>query len=68
MGSTRVLVHAGHVHVSAFESRLDIHDQLLHGLDMDLSEPMDKDARLWVLSNLQLLVRIQRGRRCISER
>ena len=67
MGSTRVLVHASHVHVSAFEPRLDIHDQLLHGLDMDLGEPMDKDACLWVLSNLQLLVRIQRGRGCISE-
>lgn len=67
MGSTRVLVHASHVYVSAFEPRLDIHDQLLHGLDMDLSEPMDKDACLWVFSNLQLLVRIQRSRGGISE-
>ena len=67
MGSTRVLVHASHVHVPALESRLDIHDQLLHGLDMDLSETMNEYACLWVFSNLQFLVRIQRSRRGISE-
>ena len=55
MGSTRVFVHTCDVDVSALQASLDIHKELLHGLDMDLGQPMDKDACLRILSDLQVL-------------
>ena len=55
-----VFVHAGDVDIASFEASLDIHNELLHCLDVNLGETMHENSSLRVFSDLQILYLVQR--------